>query len=97
MHSLIALKVTFQYDMVGISWSQPIDELDIKDRVVSFKIPAFPYEFNGAVQVKIVLEQEHRQIDRPVFFYLSSGNAHAAFAYVSYRYRVHLSFQESSV
>ncbi|CAF0856077.1 unnamed protein product [Adineta ricciae] len=67
------LKVVFEFNSLNQHWSHEIDNLTITDRIVSFKTPKFPYEFDQAVQVNVILRQSSRDVDTLTYFYLPTS------------------------
>ncbi|UJR25793.1 hypothetical protein I4U23_007143 [Adineta vaga] len=68
------LKVIFECDTVNPHWSQPVNDLTIKDQIVSFKIPIFPFQFNEIIPVNIILRQDTREIGTISYFYMPTVN-----------------------
>jgi hypothetical protein len=70
---LIELKVLFECDIPDGHWSQTVVDFDIKDRMVSFKTPTFPYLFDKTKAVDVILRQDNRIIDTIKYFYLATS------------------------
>ncbi|CAF3337011.1 unnamed protein product [Rotaria sp. Silwood1] len=68
------LKITFECDLPNNHWSQSIDNIDIKDRMISFKTPAFPYPFEMVRQVNVILKQSNRTLGTLTYYYMSALN-----------------------
>ncbi|CAF4231048.1 unnamed protein product, partial [Adineta steineri] len=66
------LKITFECDTSKGRWSQPILEVNIKDRIISFKTPIFPYPDEESKVVDIVLRQDTRDLETLKYYYISS-------------------------
>ncbi|CAF1451012.1 unnamed protein product [Adineta steineri] len=66
------LKITFECDTSKGRWSQPISEVNIKDRIISFKTPIFPYPDEESKVVDIVLRQDTRDLETLKYYYISS-------------------------
>ncbi len=69
---LIELKVLFECDIPDGHWSQAVVDLDIKDRMLSFKTPALPYPFDVTQAVDVILRQDNRIIETIKYFYLAT-------------------------
>ncbi|CAF1188012.1 unnamed protein product [Adineta ricciae] len=67
------LKVVFECNSLNPPWSHVIDDLTITDRIVSFKTPEFPYQFDQAVQVNVILRQSSRDVGTLTYFYLPTS------------------------
>lgn len=78
---LLALQVTFECNISDGRWSQSITDFDIKDRMVSFKTPIFPYPVDSTKPVDIKLQQDGRVIGTLPYFYISSRNLKNCFSY----------------
>jgi hypothetical protein len=68
----IDLQVTFEYNASEGVWSQSIVNLDIKDRMISFKIPNFPYSVTNSATVDIILRQDNRILSVLKYSYLAA-------------------------
>ena len=68
------LQVVFECNAMNPPWLKVIDDLTITDRIVSFKTPLFPYQFDQAVQVNVILRQTSRDIGTLTYFYLPTCN-----------------------
>lgn len=66
----IDLQVIFECDTSNGHWSQSIFNLDIKDRMISFKTPHFPYPIIRPTNVDIVLRQDNRMLGVLKYTYL---------------------------
>ncbi len=71
---MIELIVTFECDTSHGHWSQQVVDVDIKDRMVSFKTPIFPYSFDMTMPVDVILRQNNRIIETIKYFYLATRN-----------------------
>jgi hypothetical protein len=71
---LIELKVTFECDISEGRWSQPVSELEIKDRMIVFKTPIYPYSFEVTKDVDVILRQDNHIIEIIKYYYLATGN-----------------------
>jgi hypothetical protein len=71
---LLALEVIFECDIPNGRWSQSVTDLDIKDRMISFKTPMIPYPVDKAKSVDIKLQQTSRVLGTLKYFYISSRN-----------------------
>lgn len=69
----IDLKITFECDAIKGRWSQPVVDFDIKDRMISFKTPAFPYPITKPVIVNIILRQDNKILGVLKYSYLPTG------------------------
>jgi hypothetical protein len=67
---LIDLQVTLECDTSRGHWSHSILDLDIKDRMISFKLPNFPYAITDERPVDIILRQNHRILGVLKYSYL---------------------------
>lgn len=56
-------------------------DIDIKDRMVSFKTPMYQDSFDTAIPVDIVLQQDNRNIDTIKYYYLETCNFEDFFCY----------------
>jgi len=54
------LQITFECELSKSYWSQPVVDLTIRDRMISFKPPTFPYQITKPTIVDIVLRQNDR-------------------------------------
>jgi len=70
---VIDLQVIFECNILKGRWSQPVVDFDIKDRMISFKIPTFPYYITKPVNVNIVLRQDNRILGILTYSYLPTG------------------------
>ena len=50
----------FEYDTSENRWSQSALDLEIKDRMISFKVPKFPYLIKKPTPVEVYLRQDDR-------------------------------------
>jgi hypothetical protein len=71
---LIELKVTFQCEIPGGQWLEVIVDLDVKDRIVSFKTPMFPYQVDEIKAVDVIIQQDSRDIQTIKYYYLATRN-----------------------
>ncbi len=69
---LIDLKIVFKYEAFKSYWSRSIDNIDIKDRMISFKIPDFPYSITRSTTVDVTLRQDDRILGVLKYSYLPS-------------------------
>jgi hypothetical protein len=64
------LQVIFEGDTSLGRWSQSVVDLEIKDRMISFKIPKFPYPIKKATSIDIILRQDDRILGVLKYSYL---------------------------
>jgi hypothetical protein len=67
---LIDLQVTFECDTPHGHWSQSVVDLEVKDRMISFKAPNFPYAITSETPVHIRLRQKKRSLGVLKYAYL---------------------------
>ncbi|CAF5167534.1 unnamed protein product, partial [Rotaria magnacalcarata] len=53
------LTITFECNWDDQRWSEPINDIDIKDRMISFKTPFFPYACDLPHPVDVILKQHN--------------------------------------
>ena len=70
----IDVKVTFQCNLSNGQWSQAISDIDVKDRMVSFKTPIFPYSANETEAVDVIIQQDSRVIGTIKYYYVAISN-----------------------
>ncbi len=73
-YSSIELQVSFEYDTPLNHWSEPVLDLEVKDQMVSFRTPRFPFSIDQCITVDIVLKQKRRSVEPMKFDYIPSGN-----------------------
>ncbi len=64
----------FECDTPAGRWSQPIVDLDVKDKMVSFKTPIYPHAFEMLQGVDVILRQDNHIIGTIQYFYLATRN-----------------------
>jgi hypothetical protein len=74
---LTALEVTFEYE----TWSETVLDLAVKDQMVSFKTPHFPFIINQLTPIKIVLQQKKRVLEPLRYFYIPRCNERFCFVH----------------
>jgi hypothetical protein len=62
----------FEYDTFESHWSQSALDLEIKDRMISFKVPNFPYLIKKPTPVEVFLRQDDRILAVLKYSYLPS-------------------------
>ena len=55
-------------------WSESVLDLEIKDGMISFKTPIFPYPIIGTMAVDIILQQDIRILGMLKYSYISTKN-----------------------
>ncbi|CAF3425593.1 unnamed protein product [Rotaria sp. Silwood2] len=65
------LQITFECDLPNNHWSESIGNIDIKDRMISFKTPKFPYPFEMIQSVNVILKQSNRTLGTLTYHYMS--------------------------
>lgn len=71
----IDLQVTFEYDTPdGNHWSESVTDLEVKDQMVSFRTPRFPFPIDTFTTVDVILKQRKRTLEPLKFAYISIGN-----------------------
>jgi hypothetical protein len=71
---LIELQVTVECTTSNGHWSESVLDLEAKDRMISFKIPTFPYSITKTMPVIIKLKQDNRVLGVLKYSYLSTCN-----------------------
>jgi hypothetical protein len=66
--------VTFEYDTSNGRWSESVLDLEVKDQMVSFKAPNFPFAITEMVSVNIMFRQRKRVLDPLEFSYIPICN-----------------------
>ncbi|CAF3636284.1 unnamed protein product [Rotaria sordida] len=66
------LEITFECNLPNHHWSQSIDNIDTKDRTISFKTPKFPYQFEIVQPVDVILKQTNRTLGTLKYYYMST-------------------------
>ncbi|CAF4960348.1 unnamed protein product, partial [Rotaria socialis] len=64
------LQVTFEFEGPNDKWTEPALELEVIDRMVSFRAPIFPFLINCATTVNIILTQKTRLLETLKFDYI---------------------------
>ncbi|CAF3548625.1 unnamed protein product [Rotaria socialis] len=64
------LQVTFEFEGLNDKWTEPALELEVIDRMVSFRAPIFPFLINCATTVNIILTQKTRLLETLKFDYI---------------------------
>ncbi|CAF1045541.1 unnamed protein product [Adineta ricciae] len=64
------LEVKFECKRTDSLWSQHVLNLEVKDQMVSFQTPIYPYPINQITPVTIVLQQRKRSLESLVYHYL---------------------------
>ncbi|CAF1022539.1 unnamed protein product [Adineta steineri] len=68
------LEVIFECEIFdGKWWSQPVLDLEVKNQMVSFRTPIFPYTINDITPVNIILRQKKRTLEQLIFNYIPSS------------------------
>ena len=55
-------------------WSESVLDLEVKDQMVSFRTPHFPFLIDSRTPVNIVLKQKKRVFEPLTFDYIPIGN-----------------------
>jgi len=79
---LIELQVTFEYDTSEVQWSASVVDLEVKDQMVYFKTPSFPYSITELTPVKIIFRQRKRILEPLEFSYLPICNLKYYFYFI---------------
>ncbi len=66
--------MTFEYDSAVHHWVEPVLDLEVKDQMVSFRTPSFPYSIDSCTTVNVVLKQRTRILEPLQFVYITIGN-----------------------
>ncbi|CAF1582930.1 unnamed protein product [Rotaria magnacalcarata] len=64
------LQVTFEFEGANGKWTAPAVELEVIDRMVSFRAPIFPIPIDYATTVNITLTQKNRLLETLKFDYI---------------------------
>ncbi|CAF2120403.1 unnamed protein product [Rotaria magnacalcarata] len=64
------LQVTFEFEGPNGKWTAPAVELEVIDRMVSFRAPIFPFPIDYATTVNITLTQKTRLLETLTFDYI---------------------------
>lgn len=64
----------FKYDTSDIHWEASVLNLEVKDQMISFRTPTFPYSIDTCITVNIILRQRRRVLDPLTFDYIPIGN-----------------------
>ncbi|CAF4499200.1 unnamed protein product [Rotaria sp. Silwood2] len=64
------LQVTFEFDGPTDHWSASVLELEVKDQMVSFRTPYFPFSIDKTTTVNIILKQEKTLLEPLTFDYI---------------------------
>jgi hypothetical protein len=75
--SIIELQIRFESVTPNINWSAEINtaDIEVKDPMVSFRIPKFPFSINARTAVKIILQQRDRMLEKSLeYFYIPPCN-----------------------
>lgn len=70
------LEVTFVCALSNLNWSKKLDTQDVyvKDQMVSFKTPFFPFAYHESIPVDIKLQQRDRVLENLRYFYIPESN-----------------------
>jgi len=66
--------VTFEYDSADYHWVEPVLDLEVKDQMVSFRTPRFPFPIDSCTTVNVALKQRRRTLEPLEFHYIPIGN-----------------------
>ncbi|CAM2705369.1 unnamed protein product [Rotaria socialis] len=69
------LTITFECNWDDQRWSEPINNIDIKDRMISFKTPIFPYACDLPRPVDVILKQHNHVLATLKYYYFSTFNS----------------------
>lgn len=73
-YNRIELTITFECNWDDLRWSEPINNIDIKDRMISFKTPIFPYPCDLPHPVDVILKQNNHVLATLKYYYFSTRN-----------------------
>ena len=75
----IGLQVRFECETSDGPWSETVPEIDLKDRMLSFKIPIFPFWIETMVHVNVTLSQNDQPVESLPFYYSPKCNRRSQF------------------
>jgi len=64
------LCIIFKCDIANDQWVHHVTNFDLQDRMISFRVPIFPYEISQSTPVNIILQQGDSLIDVLEYAYL---------------------------
>jgi hypothetical protein len=75
----IDLQVTFQYTTPNVTWSESVLDLEVKEQMVSFRTPRFPFPIDDFTTVNVILKQKKRVLEPLTFNYTAISNKNLLF------------------
>lgn len=70
----LELQVTFEYHGPLGHWQAPVLELEVRDQMVSFITPHFPFKINSITPVNVVIKQQKRTFDQLQYRYIPKNS-----------------------
>ncbi len=68
------MEVRFEYDTPLDRWSESVLDLVVKDQMVSFRTPCFPFLITSRTTVDVVIKQRKRTFEKLTFDYIPARN-----------------------
>jgi hypothetical protein len=68
------LKITFECNTLQWSALVAAHDIEVKDQMVAFKTPCFPFSIIELTPANIILQQEKRMLEKLKYFYVPKCN-----------------------
>lgn len=68
------MQIIFQSDKSNINWSEEVNDIEVENNMVSFRVPKFPHLVKEQIPMKIILQQKDRITESLQYHYIPKCN-----------------------